>query len=43
MTLLKHINRPSLLLPYAQMYIQLFHYNNKLIPEQHTNEQNPVF
>jgi phosphoribulokinase len=28
MTLLKHINSPSLLLPYEQMYIQLFHYNN---------------
>jgi hypothetical protein len=34
---------PSLLLPYEQMYIQLFHRNNQLIPEQHPNEQNPMF
>jgi len=34
MTLLKHINSPSLLLPYEQIYIQ-FHHNNQLIPEQH--------
>ena len=43
MTLLKHINSPSLLLPYERMYIQLFHHNNQLIPEQHPNEQNPMF
>jgi len=43
MTLLKHINSPSLLLPYEQIYIQLFHYNNQLIPEKHPNEQKPVF
>jgi hypothetical protein len=43
MTLLKYINSPSLLLPYERMYIQLFHHNNQLIPEQHPNEQNPMF
>jgi len=43
MTLLKHINKPSFPFPYEQMYIQLFHHNNQLIPEQHPNEQNPVF
>jgi hypothetical protein len=42
-TLLKHINNPSLLLSYEQMYIQLFHRNNQLIPEQHPNEQKPMF
>ena len=34
MTLLKQINTPTLLLPYEQMYIQSFHHNNELIPEQ---------
>jgi len=43
MTLLKHIDTPSLLLPHEQMYIQLFHHSNQHIPEQHPNEQNPVF
>jgi len=43
MTLLKHTNKLSLLLPYEQMYIQLFHHNNQLIPEQRPNEQNPMF
>ena len=43
MTLLKQINRPSFLLPYEQMYIQIFHHNNELIPEQCPNEQNPMF
>jgi len=39
MTLLKRIDSPSLLLPYEQIYIQLFHHNNYHIPEQ----QNLVF
>jgi len=43
MTLLKHIDKPSLLLPYEQIYMQLFHHNIQLIPEQHPNEQNPMF
>jgi hypothetical protein len=43
MTLLKHINIPSLLLPYDQMYIQIFCHNNELIPEQHPNKHNPMF
>ena len=43
MTFLKQINRPSLLLPYEQMYIQIFHRNNELIPEQRPNEHNPMF
>jgi ribosomal protein S27E len=43
MTLLKQINKPSLLLPFEQMYIQNFHRNNKLIPEQHPNEHNTMF
>jgi len=43
MTLIKQVKNPSLLLPYEQMYIQSFHYNNELIPAQHTNQQNPMF
>jgi hypothetical protein len=42
MTLLKHINSPALLLPYEQMYIQLFHHNNSF-PNSTPNEQNPMF
>jgi hypothetical protein len=43
MSLLKHMDKPSLLLPYEQMYIQLFQHNNRLIQEQRRNEQNPMF
>jgi len=43
MSLLKHVKKQSLLLPHEQMYVQLFHHNNQLIPEQHPNEQNPTF
>jgi len=43
MTLLKHIEKPSLLIPYEQLNIQSYHRNNQLIPEQHSNEQNPVY
>jgi len=43
MTLLKQINKPSLLLPYEQMYIQSLYHNNELIPEQNPNEFNPLF
>jgi hypothetical protein len=41
-TLIKHIDKPSLLISYEEMYIKLFHYNNQLIPKQHPNEQNPM-
>jgi hypothetical protein len=41
--LLKHIDKPSLLLQYEQMHLQIFHHNNQLIPDQHPNEQNPMF
>ena len=40
---LKQINTPNLLLPYEQIYIQSFHHNNELVPEQHPNEHNPMF
>ena len=34
MTLLKQVNKPSLLLPYEQMFIQSLHHINELINEQ---------
>jgi len=43
MTLLKGVNRQSLLLPTEQMYIQTLHRNKELIPEQIPNEYNPLF
>ena len=43
MTLLKQINKPNLLLPYEQMYIQTLNHNKELIPEKHPNETNPIF
>ena len=43
MTLLKHIENPSQLIPYEQLYIKSYHHNNQLIPEQHSNEQNPMY
>ena len=42
MTLLKLMNKTSLLLPYEQLYIQTFHQHKQLISEQHIGEQNPV-
>jgi len=32
-----------MLIPYEQLYIQSFHRNGKLIPEQNCGEQNPLF
>jgi len=45
MTLLKPLNNPSLLLPYEQYYgyIQSFHQEGKLIPEQSPGKTNPLF
>ena len=43
MILLNQINTPTLLLPYELMYIQSFHHNNELVPEQHAKELNPMF
>jgi hypothetical protein len=42
MTILKPMKKPSHVLPYEQLYIQLFYHNNQLIPEQNPNEQSPV-
>jgi len=43
MTLLKSIDKQTLLLPTEQLYIQTLHGNNELIPEQIPNEPNPLF
>jgi hypothetical protein len=43
MTLLKQIDDSTLLLPYEEMYIQSFHHNNELRPEQLPNEHNRMF
>jgi len=43
MTLLKQVNKPYLLLPYEQMFIQSLHHSNELITEQHPNEYNSMF
>jgi len=43
MTLLKHINNQSLLLPHEQYHIQALHHNRKLIPEQSPGNTNPLF
>ena len=42
-TLLKHINGPTLLLPYEQLYIQTYHHHKQLIPEQHVDKVNPMY
>jgi len=42
-TLLKHIDKPSLILTYEQLHIPLVHQNNQLIPEQRHNEQTHIF
>jgi len=43
MTLLKHINKTPLLLPYEQLYIQSYHQHKQLISEQYTGEHNPIY
>jgi phosphoribulokinase len=42
MTLLKHINKTSVLLPYEQLYIQSYHQHKQLISEQYVSEHNPM-
>ena len=43
MSLLKPIQKTSLLIPYEQLLIQTFHQNANLIQEQHCNEQDPFY
>jgi hypothetical protein len=32
-----------MLIPYEQLFIQAFHQNGSLVPEQQSNEPNPLF
>ena len=41
--LLKQANKPSLLLPYEQMFIQSLHHSNELINEQQASEHKPMY
>jgi len=43
MSLLKPIQKTSMLIYYEQIIIQIFHQNGNLIPEQNFGEQNPLF
>jgi len=43
MSLLKLIHKTSMLIPYEQSLIHIFHQNGNLIPEQIFGEQNPLF
>ena len=43
MTLWKHINRTSLLLPYKQLYSQTYHQHKQLISEQYIGEHYLIY
>jgi hypothetical protein len=43
MTLIKHDDMTTLLLPYEQLYIQSYHHHTQLIPEQHIGKHNPMY
>ena len=43
MTLLKHIDKTTLLLPYEQLCIQSYQHHKQLIPEQHIGEHKPIY
>ena len=43
MTLLKHTNKTTLLIPFEHLYIQSYHHHRRLIPEQHIGEHNPIY
>jgi len=43
MTLLKQVSKPTLLLPYEQMFIQSLHHSNELINEQQASGHNPMY
>ena len=42
-TLLIHIDKTTLLIPYKQLYVQTNHHHKQLIPEQHISEHNLMF
>jgi len=43
MALLKHEQKTPMLIPYEQLFIQTYHRNGLLIPEQHIGDTNPLF
>ena len=42
MTLLKSEQKTSMLITYEQLYLQTYHHNGHLIPEQSTGDPNPL-
>jgi hypothetical protein len=42
-TLLNPVNDGTMLIPYEQLFIQAYHQNGNLVPEQNSNETNPLF
>ena len=42
MTLLKHTDKTTLLIPYEKLYIQSYHHHKRLIPEQHITKHNTM-
>jgi predicted xylose isomerase-like sugar epimerase len=43
MSLLKHINKTSMPLPYEQLHIQTHQQHKQLISQQNTDEHNPIY
>ena len=43
MSPLKPTHKTSMLIPYEQLFIQIFHHNGNLTTKQGTGEQNPLF
>jgi hypothetical protein len=43
MTLLKHIDKTTLLIPHEQLHIQSCHRHKWLVPEQHIRKYNPMY
>jgi len=41
-TLFKHINKTTLLIPFEHLYMQSYYHHKQLIPEQHAGEHNPI-
>jgi len=43
MTLLRRIDRASMLIPYEQLFIQTYHQHGHLIAEKYMDKQNPLY
>jgi hypothetical protein len=42
-TNLIHFHKTKFLIPHEQLYIQSHHHHKQLIPEQYSDEHNPMF